>query len=160
MCEQDGHWAAALRVAFGRVLRGEGAPRLIEVRRLVDLVAQIADYGDCVVLMEVLPSNLGDVLELLSCGLSQRHSRCVAMLDASLWYQGRGNSAGDGRREQVIDVLWEAGVVEVVESPRQFAGALALYQRLASCRGARGNPLASRRSIEDWAWSRLPWQDM
>jgi len=51
------------------------------------------------------------------------------------------------------------GAAEVVESPRQLCGLLALHNRLTAARGPIFSGLADRQSFAEWAWSTLPWQD-
>jgi hypothetical protein len=98
-------------------------------------------------LIEVNPKNLTEVLPLLLTGSSQL-SQFVALLD---------NPAG--QLQLIADLFWEAGALEVVESPRQLAGLFALQNRLAAARGPSVGGVDRRQSFADWAWSALPWQD-
>jgi hypothetical protein len=159
VCEQTGRWAAALRVAFARSSRARSAPRLYELRSLVDLAAPMQEHLDSVWLVEVRQANLAEVLELLAHGASVRPCWCAALLDDSLWQEDQVVSASSGRKQEIIDVFWEAGMVEVVESPRQLSGLLALHERLAAaCCPTIARPAESQ-AVADWAWSSLPWQD-
>ena len=56
--------------------------------------------------------------------------------------------------------LWEAGAVEVVDSPRQFAAPLKLAERHAASRTRlAGSTRPNVESIAERAWAALPWQD-
>jgi hypothetical protein len=162
VCEPSGRWAAALRVTFARSPHAESLPQLYEVRSLIDLAAQVEEHRNSLALMEVGESNLTKMLELLARDAPQRPRWCVAMLDNSLSQQDlcdRFDAVGDRRKQEIIDALWEAGVVEVVESPRHVKRLLTLYDRMAqaSC-AAVGRP-GAQQAVADWAWSILPWQD-
>ncbi len=117
------------------------------------------EYGDSVLLVEVRQSNLAEVLELLTHGPFGRPRWCAALLDDSLWQEDRIVSETNDRKHEVTDVLWEAGVVEVVESPRRLSGLLALQERLAAKRRPIMGGPAESESFLDWASSALPWQD-
>jgi hypothetical protein len=122
-------------------------PRLHEVRTVGELAKQLDENGRDLVLIEVGVGNLTEVLQLLVRRRSQ-FSQFVALLDSP-----------SDQSQPIAELLWEAGALEVVESPRQLAGLLALQNRLAAARRHRGNGVDERQSFADWAWSTLPWQD-
>jgi hypothetical protein len=59
----------------------------------------------------------------------------------------------------VADLLWEMGAADVVESPRQLRGLLALHDRLSNVRHSRIGAAVAPEPFTDWAWMALPWQD-
>jgi hypothetical protein len=147
VCEQSGRWAAALRVACSRQIDAQPMPRLYEVRTLGQLSTDLDEQGRDLTLIEVGPGNLTEVLQLL-VRRGSRLSQFVALL----------NDPAD-QSPPIADLLWEMGALEVVESPRQLVGLLALQNRLRAARRPIGGGVDERRSFADWAWSTLPWQD-
>jgi hypothetical protein len=147
VCEQSGRWAAAMRVACSRQSNVQPMPRLYEVRTLGELATHLDEHGSGLTLIEVGTENLREVLQLL---VRRRWQFCqfVALLE---------NVAHQS--QPIADLLWEVGVLEVVESPRQLVGLLALQNRLATVRRPIGGGVDERQSFADWAWSTLPWQD-
>jgi hypothetical protein len=147
VCEQSGRWAAAMRVARSRLPNVHPMPHFYEVRTLGELATQLDENGRDLALIEVGIGNLTEVLQLPLRRRSQL-SQFVALLETSA-----------DQSQTIAELLWEVGVLEVVESPRQLAGLFALQNRLAAgCRPIRGG-VDDRQSFADWAWSTLPWQD-
>jgi hypothetical protein len=144
VCESSGRWSAAFRIAFAGLRNNRIALRLSEVRSLSDLKGRVDERPYDLILVEVGESNLAEVLETLN-NLPMLSGQFVALVDDTIC--------------GAMDVLWEAGAIEVVESPRQLRGLLAIGNRIAAAKTAtRGGP-AERQSIADWAPSMLPWQD-
>ena len=159
VCEKSGRWAAALRTTFERLPKGQSMPRLHEVRTVEGLSTQLDAPGRHLALIEVGRNNLAEVLQLL-VRRGPRLAQFVALLeDAS--DQSRSPAVIDGEPsvKPVADLLWEMGAAEVVESPRQLGGLLALHDRLAAALSSNIDGVAERQSFVDWAWSTLPWQD-
>jgi hypothetical protein len=149
VCEQSGRWTAALRTAFARPPEVEPQPRLYEVRTLEELSARLDEHECDLTLIEVGEGNLAEVLKLLV-----RHGRTPGRFAALL-----ASSADHNGRQRMVDLLWEADVAEVVESPRQLQGLLALHNRLPVARGPINFSVDASQSFADWARSTLPWQD-
>jgi hypothetical protein len=147
VCETSGRWAAAMRVARSRSPNVQPLPRLYEVRTLGELATQLDEDRLDLVLIEVGTGSLTETLQLLVRRRPQI-SKFVALLDSAAY-----------QSQALAELLWEVGALEVVESPRQLAGLLALQNRLAAARSPLGNRVDERQSFADWAWSTLPWQD-
>ena len=145
VCESSGRWAAALRATCARLPKDQPTARLYEVRTLENLSTHLDEQKCDLVLIEVGRENLTEVLQLL-VRRGPRLGRFVALKE---------ESAG----QSVADLLLEAGAVDVVESPRQLSGLLALHNRLAAVRGPIGGGIGDRQSFTEWAWSTVPWQD-
>jgi hypothetical protein len=159
LCESSSRWATALRTAFARWRSDQIAPRLFEVRDLPDFKGYVNDQPYDLALVEVGKSNLADVLGVLA-GHSSPECRFVALIDNTLYgVQVDDVASRDFGPQRIADVLWEAGATEVVESPRQLRGLLALGNLVAAAAATSGGGSAESQSIADWAWSRLPWQD-
>jgi hypothetical protein len=159
VCERSGRWTAALRIAFSRLAEAQTIPRLYEVRTLGELLTHLDEHGCDLALIEVGMENLAEVLQLLMRS-GARLAQCVALLEDS--HDQRRQSAAASHEpdtQPIADLLWEAGAAEVVESPRQLRGLLALHNRLAAARGPIMGGVAERQSFAEWAWSTLPWQD-
>ncbi|HEX5471639.1 MAG TPA: hypothetical protein VFW73_07115 [Lacipirellulaceae bacterium] len=159
VCEQSGRWTAALRIAFARTSLANLAPPLYEVRSLAELTARLDEHRDSLGLIEVRQANFAEVLELLVQSVTGRPSWFVALLDDSLWQGDVTDSARIGHKQEVADMLWEAGVVDVVDSPRRLKGLLELPGRVAAARRPMVRPSANSQTFSEWAWSLLPWQD-
>jgi hypothetical protein len=117
------------------------------------------EHGNGLALFEVGRENLTEILQLL-----MRRGRQLGQFVALLEETGPSRQAAAGiisepGMQPIADLLWELGVVEVVESPRQLNGLLALHDRLAAARSPMIGGTAERRSFNDWAWSTLPWQE-
>lgn len=147
VCEQSGRWAAAIRVARSRQSNVQPMPRLYEVRTLGELATHLDEHGQDLALIEVGTGNLTEMLQLLVRRRSQ-FCQFVALLENAVH-----------QSQPIADLLWEVGVLEVVESPRQLAGLLALQNRLATARRRIGGDVDERESFAEWAWATLPWQD-
>lgn len=143
ICEESGRWAAALRVAFNR--SADIAPRLIEVRSLLELSNRPTEQTDDLVLIEVGIANVAEV-----AGFAARLNSQVAPFVALL------KDAAEGRR--LADLLWEAGAVDVLSSPRELRGLLELHRRLATRSRVGRGPSLEQPSLTSWAWSMVPWQ--
>lgn len=147
--EASGRWAAALRVAFARSSEIRVPPRLYEMRTLGELSQACHDNAYDLALIEVRRGSLTDVLQLVI-----RHgvgtAPFVALLD---------ESGDEPDRQLIADLLWEAGAADVIASPRQLEGLLALHRQMAAVCRLINDGLAETQSFTDWAWSTLPWQD-
>jgi hypothetical protein len=146
VCEESGRWTAAIRTAFVRLQAQTRSPRLYEVRSLAEASAYLDESTHSLILVEVIATNLVGSLVLLR--------RCEAHLVPFVALLGETS-----RRPHLADLLWEAGATEVVESPRELRGLIALHQRISSAAGFAAANLLDRESFADWAWSTLPWQD-
>ena len=158
VCEQSGRWSAALRVAAARWLKGGPTLRLHEVRTLGELSSHLEEHGSDLALVEVGRENLTDVVQLLM-RRGPRLSQFVALLDEASPSRQAAAGISEPDTQPLADWLWELGALEVVESPRQLRGLLALHHRLAAARGPSMNGAAARESFAEWAWSTVPWQD-
>ena len=138
----------ALRLAIARRPNERLTPRLYEVRGLPELLSLLKERSIELALVEVGRANLADVLELLA-----RSSRNVALLDRSVF---EINSA---ERRAVSDALWEAGAVDVIESPRSLVRLFELGERIGDLSVKSGHNSLERQPVAEWAWSLLPWQD-
>jgi hypothetical protein len=150
--ESSGRWAASMRAAVCRHRNGLTAfPTLHETRSLGELATRLAERPQVLVLVEVRVSNVHDILALLSEWQTGRpQARSIALLALS-------DVADAQQRNLVRDALWAAGVVEVVESPRQLLNVLWIGQRHAEI--ARAAWSAEQPSILERARSMLPWQE-
>jgi hypothetical protein len=147
VCEQSGRWAAALRATFARLAKTRPSPRLYEVRSF-DELSPYSDASGCdLTLIEIGPANFAETLHWLT----QRGSRCDQFV-ALLKTDSRGG-------DPIAEMVWEIGAAEVVESPRQLTGLLALYKRLLAARHPIKGSWAERPLFADWAWATLPWQE-
>ncbi len=159
VCEVSGRWAAALRMAFARLPVAQYAPRLYEVQSLAELTALMDEHRNGLGLIEVRRTNLAEVLEVLADEPFARFGRFAALLDDNLWQANQDSAAIlDSDKQQIIDLLWEAGAAEVVESPRHLRGLLALRECLEAVATRAAARSAESQDIADWAWSILPWQ--
>jgi hypothetical protein len=162
VCERTGRWATALRMALGRSgWPPQSVPRLFEVRQLGELAARLDMRPDSLALVEVQRASFADVLIWLAeAGREHRRARFVALVDRGVWESiGSGLASRRCDRRPVVDALREAGADEVVTSPRQLQGVLALGRRHASLRAVHPNSLSAQMSIAAWAWQSLPWQE-
>jgi hypothetical protein len=125
-----------------------------------ELTERLAERDHRLALVEVHRETLAHLLTWLwQNGDEYRNVRIVALLDRAVWTSASSDPACELRdRERVIDALREAGAVDVVISPRNLQAILALGQQLASERAKQSDVLATRLSIEEWAWASLPWQ--
>jgi hypothetical protein len=159
VCEQSGRWTAALRTAFARLPKDQFPPRLYEVRTVGELSKHLDEQGRDLALIEVGRENLLGVAQLL-VRRGTRPAHFVALLEDRIDQRhSAAATLGELGAQSVVDLLWEAGAAEVVESPRQLNGLLALYDRLTAARGLIFSGPADRQSFAEWAWSTLPWQD-
>lgn len=159
VCEESGRWTAAIRVAFSRWSKVQIAPRLYEARTVGELSTHLDEAGCDLALVEVGQQNLSEVLQLMAHRGS--HSpRLVALLDNVVPHGHTGTAiSGEPSTQAVADLLWEAGAVEIIATPRQTCGLLALHNRLVVARGSIPVDSVESRSFAEWAWSTLPWQD-
>jgi hypothetical protein len=158
ICESEGRWAAALRMLFARIERQVSVPRLYEVRNFTDLSSQLAEHRPALVLLEVRPANLSEVLNTVARD-SRLGRRFVAMLDYSVCDRLPSESGGGVEIQDVADALREAGATEVIASPRQCDKLLAVHRCLETMRASAACGGITRQSVEDWARSCLPWQE-
>src|SRR4051812_20954516 len=106
VCDESGHWAAALRVALAR-LPNAPKPRLYEVRTLIELSIHMDEHGGDLALIEVGNRNLAEVLQLLVRHASQR-VRFVALLEDVVPQPDSAAAIVDQPgTSPVADLLWE-----------------------------------------------------
>jgi hypothetical protein len=161
VCERSGRWAAAVRAALGRSAWSPSAvPRVYEVRQLVEMKERLAERPDGLALVEVQRENFGDTLTWLAkASQENRSARFVALVDRGVWGSvEQGAVSRQRNRRLVVAALREAGAADVVTSPRQLGGILALGERHASLRATECGGPTPEISIADWAWASLPWQ--
>jgi hypothetical protein len=154
VCEESGHWTAALRVALSRWPAAQTAPRLYEVRTIAELSTQSDEHGCNLALVEVGRQNLTEVLTILA-----HHGPLTSQFVALLGVDAADTIKGHPSTQAVADLLWEAGAVEIVESPRQMCRLLALHNRLAIAHGSIISDFVQAQSFAAWAWATLPWQE-
>lgn len=159
VCEQSGRWSAALRIAFARLPKGRPTLRLYEVRTLAELSTHVEEHGSELALVEVGRENLADVLQLLMRRGPQLGQFVALLEETGPSPQAAPGTSGESGLQPVADLLWELGALEVVESPRQLRGLLAVHDRISATRAPTMCGLAESQSFADWAWSTLPWQD-
>jgi hypothetical protein len=158
VCEKSGRWTAALRTAFARLPEVQPPPRLREVRTLDELSSYLEEHGHDLALIEAGGGNLTAVLQLM-VRRGPMATQFVALVDdADIQPRHPAITTGNGT-QPIVDLLWEAGAMEVVESPRQLNGLLALHDRLSAAHGTINSGVNESQSFADWAWSTLPWQD-
>ena len=159
VCEESGRWTAALRTAFARSPGARFAPRLYEVRTFEELSTHLDENRCDLTLVEVSRENLTEVVQLLM-RRGTRLAEFVALLKGvAPLRQAAAPIHGEPVTQPIADLLWETGATDVVESPRQVRGLLALHDRLAAVRSPILGSFAERQSFSDWAWSTLPWQE-
>jgi len=159
VCEQSGGWTAALRATFARLSKRRPPPRLYEVRTLRELSDHLNDQGCDLALIEVGRRNLTAVLQMLMHSGSPCR-QFVALLEQEADPPHPSLGVSDESNTQLLaDLLWETGVADVVESPRQMRGLLALHDRLAAVRHAKIGAANAPEAFAHWAWAMLPWQD-
>jgi hypothetical protein len=159
VCEESGRWAAAIRVAFSRWPKAHTTPRLYEARTLGELSSQSDEHGCDLALVEVDRWNLTHVLELLE-RRGPRAAQIVALLqDVGTQRHAAAAITGEPSMQAVADLLWEAGAVEIVESPRQMCRLSALHNRLAVAQGSIVRNFVEPQSFAERAWATLPWQE-
>jgi hypothetical protein len=125
---------------------GGRAPRLHEVRSLAELKSQLDDHAGAFNLIEIGQSNLASVLELLA-----QRDPAIGRFAALL-------SDKSDHIRPIADVAWEAGAIDVIESPRHVHRLVAIYGQLSAARPFIEQP-ASDQAFAEWALSTLPWQD-
>ncbi|MEQ8790261.1 MAG: hypothetical protein RIC55_28455 [Pirellulaceae bacterium] len=131
--EQTGCWAVALR-------RG-GLPagcRLIETRSLDACREEVRQTPRAMVVCEATEQNLPRVLRLL-VELQATSPETRAMV------------VGARAMQRHESLLREAGAVHAVFSPRRLSTTNAMLQRNMPA------PVCTTDSLEEFAWSRLPW---
>lgn len=158
ICELSGRWAAALRVALSRLPGAGFAPRLYEVRSLTEFAALLDNHRNSLGLIEVQKANLSEVLQLLADKHSRQTGQFVALLDYPLSPPYSAPATSHDSRT-VIDVLREAGVADVLESPRNLHELLSLGKHFAAVARRSAGYTAESRSVADSALSALPWQN-
>lgn len=135
VCERDGYWATALRLA--------GPPislRIYELRNLIDCRRELEQSPASLVVVEATRTSIEGVWYLLQeTQRSYPQARIVVVggADVTTWH----------------DLLREAGAVLVVDSPRRLDRVLRLAQR-----HTERLPRAEM-SLRDQVWSRLPWAE-
>ena len=158
VCEESGHWAAALRVELARhMAAGTISPRIFEVRTLLELSAALNEHVAAIAFVEVRSDNLGQALELLTNGRWPR-TRFVALFDQSVGGPERENRPR-AAWQTIADALWEAGAAEVIASPRQLHSALKLAELHSATCAKRAVSTPDLAAIAARAWASLPWQD-
>lgn len=177
VCDRTGRWAAALRVAIARdgAYRTDesNSHRIKEIQGLAELNESLDELGALrcasrlngrsllmrspVVLVEVGEESLADVLEFFSA----RHGdnlKFVAMMDERLEKSTARVKTLIRKPDFTSDVLFEAGVVDVLKSPRQIARLFPLAARLVQAGSCFGKTTGDD-SIAEMAKLALPWQD-
>ena len=131
--------------------REQTVPKIFEVRRLSELSARLDERPHSLALVEVVQSNLADVLPLMaSAERLHPNMRFAALVDREL------PQVVDVK--QLADVLREAGAQEVLISPRQLEGILAIGRLFAQSRPLGRSDSAPDESIVARVWDSLPWQ--
>jgi len=161
LCERDGRWAAALRVAATRSSAALGfSDRIYEVRSLDELAARREDHPHAMALVEVRSVNLDEVLIWLAEHARSRSNACyVALLNDELALSDNGRAGIDGDLHEVSAVVLAAGATALATSPRQLSHVLTLGRRHATLQAGRPDGTDERLSFATWAWAQLPWQD-
>jgi hypothetical protein len=151
ICERSTRWVAALRTYFRRTPSGLMPFRIFETRRMRDVYLRLRSHSACVVLLEVDRETLPSVLEWLAEN-AQRYpiARFAALLDRSLMDAA-------AQREEIFEVLLEAGACEVASSPRQLRSIVNLARHHVNSLAAATAPDAAKPLVE-WARDHLPWQ--
>jgi ActR/RegA family two-component response regulator len=134
VCEKGNSWAVALR----RQLRPSGF-RLVETRTLPDCLHELQTAPGALAVCEVTEKNVAAVLQfLVKLEAESPATRAVVV-----------GTRATSRFEQV---LREAGAIHAAFSPRELAGVARMAKRHAARRTEQAQ------SLEQLAWSRLPWQ--
>jgi hypothetical protein len=115
------------------------------LRDLAEIATLPRERETDLVLIEVGAANLTQVLDL-AARLNSERVPFVALLKDAV------------ERSRLRDLLWEAGAVEVVSSPRDSRGLLELCARSATHSPEGPDNRFDQQSFADWAWSLLPWQ--
>jgi hypothetical protein len=161
VCERTGRWAAALRVGAirnGMMLSRE--PRIFEVRTLEELAERLDAGRAGLALLEVHPSNIAKLLPWLA-DYTRRFPRAhfVALVDRLPGVEViHDNKRPADDPHNLVGALLEAGVAEIVTSPRGLQPIFALAERSAAVVRRPPRKSDAAQSITEWAWSRLPWQ--
>jgi hypothetical protein len=160
--EKSGRWAAALRMALARHPETRGAhtlpKRIYEVRSLVELNAAIREQRPLLVLAEVRLDNLAAILELLAHA-RQPNVPIVALIDDSLATSSRTERCEMPSALVAAAALREAGALSVLETPRQISSLFDFVERQMARRESVFSSTTGHKSLTDWAWAALPWQD-
>ena len=161
VCEGRGKWAAALRLAVARQAPAPlRTPRVYELRSLDELAERLAVKPHSLALVELHADNLAQVLSWSAkLPLMDRHARFVGLVDRSLTAEDDGDGTTSRiDRARLVDVLLEAGTVEIVFSPRYLPGILPTIHKHFEMWARRREASGTSQAITDWAWSLLPWQ--
>jgi hypothetical protein len=152
ICERSGRWTAAVRLAIQRAnWPAADVPRLLEVRRLTELEKRLDTQANEVALVEIDRANLAEMLSwLATASRSRPGTRWAALIDIE--------DISPDAREQLADVLREAGANEVADTPRQVQRVLTLGRPTAT-QSTLPNSRPADLSQMAWAWESLPWQD-
>lgn len=135
VCEQTGRWAVALR----RDANGSDR-RLVETRTLEDCRLELHRHPRALAVCEATEHNLPRVLRfLVELQATAPGTRVMVV--------------GARPIERHEALLREAGAVHAVFSPRRLRAAGDVLRRAAQ------NEPAEFQSLEELAWSRLPWGD-
>jgi hypothetical protein len=161
VCERTGRWAAALRTAIAREASAGDRFRLQEVRSLVELTTQIGEKQPSLVLIEVTGASLEPVLSWLAAeATTHRALRAAALLSEDFVQSARWGREPDRRGcQEVIDSLFEAGVLEIASSPRHLRHILLMGRQCAAADASRAAQFSLDESFADWASTQLPWQE-
>ncbi len=161
VCERRGVWAVGLRMAIARRASGTiGAPRIYEVRSLEGLNERLAAKPDSLALVELHPGNISQVLSWsVKLATLHRQARFIGLVDRSLQSpDDRYGTSSSTQHSRLVEVLLEAGAVEIVSSPRQLPRILSTAFKHAEIWETRRRTTGLHQTITDWAWSLLPWQ--
>lgn len=160
VCERTGRSAAALRIAVARDAarrrNDRNIHRIKEFRGLRELSESLPNDHPAIALVEVGEENLADVVEFLS-GQHNKHLRFVALKDESLRKSADNTKLIVPDRDFVSNTLFEAGAVDILETPRQISRLLPLAARLAQADSCFSKSPRDY-SIAEMAKLALPWQ--
>lgn len=134
LCERSGNWAIALR----RHLPADSTLR--QTRGLGEILGELAQSPAALVLVELTGRNCLGVLTLLE-QMAGRYPRSATVVLAQR------------PTEEQRWLMYEAGAVHVVDSPREVGPLAALARRHFARSPAAPAPLAER------IWQQLPWAD-
>ena len=160
VCEESGRWTAALRMAFSQLPKSpiRAAPvRSANAWGTFETLGRVW-MRSCARRSRTGESNGGSS----TAGASGAAARPIRRSFGDVGLSGEATAAipGEPDTQPVADLLWEVGAVEVVESPRQLGGLLALHRSPGGCsrpdhRRLRRTPIVRRLGLVDSSLARL-----
>jgi hypothetical protein len=151
------------------------APRLVEVRNLSALSAEVENRPTCFALIEVTPANLAQALAWLADARARfPQCRFATLIDipALLLSGATGSASAPAGRQnalsepvapscmpEIAEALFEAGATEVATSPRYLQHVLRAARRHWAAMKRSATPSANQLALVEWAQSFLPWQE-